>query len=608
MRRGLPGLETAIALGSAAGVGLSLAFRFAFHFSDAIVRVPLLATLALGGGPLLYTIARKMARRDLGSDLLAGLSIVVCLLLGEHLAGAIVVFMLSGGGALERLAVRRASSVLEALARRMPSVAHRKRDGNVRDVAVGEVAVGDEVVVFPHEAAPVDGTVLEGRGVMDESYLTGEPFMMSKAPGSNVLSGAVNGETALTIRAVRRAVDSRYARITRVMRETEEKRPALRRLGDRLGAFYIPLALGVAGAAWAVTGDPGRFLAVLVVATPCPLLIAIPVAIIGAVSLAAKRSIVIRDPAVLEQIETVRTIIFDKTGTLTYGRPALTGSVIAPGLDARWLLGLVAGVERYSKHPLAGAIVHAAALAGAAREEASEISETPGQGIRGKVAGHEVRITGRRGFPDLPPSESGLECVVGLDGRFAALYRFHDAPREESRPFVLHLGPRHAVARVLLVSGDRESEVAYLAREVGITEVHAGKSPEEKVAIVREETRRARTLFLGDGVNDAPALLAATVGVAFGRQSDVTAEAAGAVIMEASLQKVDEFFHIARRLRSIALQSAVGGMIRSAGGMVVAALGLLSPVAGAVSQEVIDLLAILNALRIALPPGKLSDF
>jgi heavy metal translocating P-type ATPase len=608
MSRGLPGLEAAIALGSGAGVGLSLVFRFAFHLSDAAVRAPLLATLALGGAPLLYTLVRKVARRDLGSDLLAGLSIVVCLLLGEYLAGAIVVFMMSGGGALERFAVRRASSVLEALARRMPSVAHRKRDATVEDVAVNEVRVGDAVVVFPHEAAPVDGTVLEGHGVMDESYLTGEPFMMSKAPGSDVLSGAVNGETALTIRAARLAVDSRYARITRVMRETEEKRPALRRLGDRLGAIYIPVALGVAGAAWAATGDPGRFLAVLVVATPCPLLIAIPVAIIGAVSLAAKRSIVIRDPAVLEQIDSVRTIIFDKTGTLTYGRPTLTGSLVAPGLDARWLLGVVAGVERYSKHPLAGAIVRAAQEAGAPREEATEIAEKAGEGLRGKVAGREVRITGRRGFPDLPPSESGLECVVALDGRFAALYRFHDAPREESRSFVHHLGPRHAVARVLLVSGDRESEVAYLAREVGITEVHAGKSPEEKVAIVREETKRARTLFLGDGVNDAPALLAATVGVAFGRQNDVTAEAAGAVIMEASLQRVDEFFHIARRMRSIALQSAVGGMILSTAGMVVAALGWLTPVAGAVSQEVIDLLAIANALRIALPPGKLSDF
>ncbi|HLF94554.1 MAG TPA: HAD-IC family P-type ATPase, partial [Planctomycetota bacterium] len=347
------GLETIVALGSGGGIGAHLALRFAGTLPEATVRAPLIATVFLGGAPLLYVLVRKLARREVGSDLLAGLSIVVSVVLGEYLAGAIVVFMLSGGGALERFAVRRASSVLEALAKRMPSVAHRRREGRVEDVGLEDVRVGDTVVVFPHETSPVDGTVLEGHSVMDESYLTGEPFMIAKAPGSDVLSGAVNGDAALAILALRPADDSRYARITRVMRETEQKRPALRRLGDRLGAVYVPVALAIAGAAWAATGDPRRFLAVLVVATPCPLLIAIPVAIIGAISLAAKRSIVIRDPAVLEQIESVRTIIFDKTGTLTYGRPTLTGSVTAPGVDGKDLLGLVASLERYSKHPLA---------------------------------------------------------------------------------------------------------------------------------------------------------------------------------------------------------------------------------------------------------------
>ncbi len=608
MKRALPAQEAVIALGSVLGVGLHLILRYGLKVPDPLLHAPLYAVLLLGGGPLLYGLARKMVRKDIGSDLLAGLSILVSVFLGESLAGAIVVLMLASGAASERYAVRRASSVLEALARRVPAVAHRKLDGRVEDAALDDLKVGDTIVIFPHETSPVDGVVLEGNGVMDESYLTGEPFMMAKAPGSDVLSGAVNGATALTLRASRLVVDSRYARIMRVMRETEQKRPALRRLGDRLGAIYVPVALGIAGTAWAVTGDPRRFLAVLVIATPCPLLIAIPVAIVGAVSLAARQSIVIRDPAVMEQIEAVRTIIFDKTGTLTYGRPTLTSEVLAPGVDGRRLLGLVASVEQYSKHPLAGAIVRAADQAGAIMEQASEISEKPGDGLRGRVGGREVRITGRKGFPDLPPTESGLECVVALDGRYVALYRFHDAPREESRSFVRHLGPKHAFDRVLLVSGDRESEVAYLARELGITEIHGGKSPEEKVAIVAEETKRARTLFLGDGVNDAPALLAATVGVAFGRQSDVTAEAAGAVILEASLQKVDEFFHISRRMRAIALQSAVGGMILSVSGMIVAALGLLTPVAGAVAQEAIDSLAIFNALRIALPPAKLSDF
>ena len=294
-------------------------------------QLPLILCLVFGGVPLVLGLLVKLLRREFGSDLLAGISIVTSVLLGEYLAGTLVVLMLSGGEALEAYAVRSASSVLEALARRMPSLAHRKHDGTLADVPLEEVAVGDILVVFPHEICPVDGTVVEGHGAMDESYLTGEPYLMSKAPGSAVLSGAINGETALTIRADKLAVDSRYAKIMQVMRASEQRRPRLRRLGDQLGAFYTPLAVAIALAAWAVSGDPTRFLAVLVVATPCPLLIAIPVAIIGAISLAARRGIIIKDPAVLEKIDTCRTAIFDKTGTLTYGQPQLTEVIPAPG-------------------------------------------------------------------------------------------------------------------------------------------------------------------------------------------------------------------------------------------------------------------------------------
>jgi cation transport ATPase len=355
---------------------------------------------------------------------------------------------------------------------------------------------------------------------------------------------------------------------------------------------------------------------VIIIATPCPLLIAIPVAIIGAITLAARRSIIIRDPAVMEQVESVRTIIFDKTGTLTVGAPKLAEQVPAPGVDPRELLRLVASLEQYSKHPLAGAILAQAKEEALPLETATEMSEPPGEGLRGKIAGRDVTVIGRGGLarrdPDsagaLPPAIAGLECVILLGGRFAGLYRFRDAPRSESRPFVEHLAPKHRFDRVLLVSGDRLSEVEYLAGQVGITEIHAGKKPEEKVAIVKEETAKARTLFLGDGINDAPALLAATVGVAFGQRSDVTAEAAGAVIMEASLRRVDEFFHISRRMRAIALQSALGGMTLSVIGMAFAAAGWLPPVGGALAQEAIDVLAVLNALRVMIPPRALSDF
>jgi heavy metal translocating P-type ATPase len=612
--------QTVIAGGAVAAIAAHLIWRWlAPPGSDAPVRppdLPLLVALALGGGRLVFGLLVRVARGEFGSDLLAGISIVTSVALGEYLAGTLVVLMLSGGEALEAYAVRRASSALNALARRMPSVAHHTRDGAIADVPLVDVVVGDLVIVFPHETCPVDGVVADGHGTMDESYLTGEPYLLPKAPGSAVLAGAVNGDSALTIRTERPAHDSRYAKIMLVMRESEQRRPRLRRLGDKLGAWYTPFAVAIALGAWAASGDPVRFLAVLVVATPCPLLIAIPVAIIGAVSLAARRGIVIKDPAVLETVDSCRVAIFDKTGTLTYGRPALVELVTADGFTRAEVLQLMASLERYSRHPLAGAILDAADGERLPLLEASEVAERPGKGLVGVVTGRAIRVTGRAKLdasePEvarlLPPTAGGLECVVLIDGRLAGTARFRDRPRADGREFIQHLGAKHGFARVLLVSGDRESEVRYLAEAVGITEVYAGQSPEEKVAIARRETTEANTVFVGDGINDAPALATCTVGLAFGQNSDVTAEAAGAVILDADLKRVDEFFHVSRRLRAIALQSAVGGIVLSLSGMMLAAVGLLPPVAGAILQEVIDVLAVLNALRVGFPPKALTDY
>jgi heavy metal translocating P-type ATPase len=611
--RGAP--ELYIAAISIVAIGLHLALRYGVGAAELTYQLPLWIALTVGGGPLVIHLAGKALRKQFGSDLLAGISIVTALLLGEYLAGALVVLMLSGGEAIEGFALDRASSVLHALAARLPSVAHRKVASGVEDVAVEDIRVGDELVIFPHEVAPVDGEVLVGKGVMDEAYLTGEPYLMEKAPGSAVISGAINGESALTIRATKVAEDSRYARIMRVMEEAEQNRPRIRRLGDQLGAIYTPVAVAIASIAWAASGDPVRFLAVLVIATPCPLLIAIPVAIIGAISRAARRGIIVRNPSALEQIPGVRTVILDKTGTLTYGRPSITEQVYAAPFTREEVLPLVAGIERYSKHPLADAVVRASHAAGFDLPVVHEVREQPGKGLRGLVDGRSVEVTGRDQaiatgrvqVSDLPPAVSGLECVVFLDGVYAATYRFHDAPRDESGPFVAHLGPKHGVDRVLLVSGDRESEVRYLAEQVAITAIHAGVSPEGKVDIVREETRRAKTLFLGDGINDAPAMVTATVGIAFGSNA-VTSEAASAVIVDASLARVDELLHLSTRLRRIALQSAVGGMALSVAGMLVAALGYLPPVAGALTQEVIDLVVVFNALRVSIPPRTVTDF
>jgi heavy metal translocating P-type ATPase len=606
---------------SIAAIALHLFLRFGVRTSAAFLgkpwhEIPLLVCLLCGGLPLLADLAIKMFRRDFGSDLLAGLSILTSVLLQEYLAGCLVVLMLSGGQALEDYAVRSASSVLEALAARMPSRAHRKRDEELAEVTLAEVAIGDILLVFPHEICPVDGTVVEGRGVMDESYLTGEPYMISKTPGSQVLSGAINGASALTIRADKRAHDSRYAKIMEVMRASEQRRPHLRRLADTLGALYTPVAVTIALVAWIASGEARRFLAVLVVATPCPLLIAIPVALIGSISLAARRGIIIKDPAVLEAIDTCRTAIFDKTGTLTQGRPRLEVIIPGPGFASPEVLALVASLERYSKHPLASAILEAADSDGARLIEAGSISERPGEGIEGSVGGHTVQITSRQRLlarqpsleDELPPFRGGLECVILIDDRYAATLRFRDLPRIEGATFIGHLSPRHHFDRVMLISGDRQSEVRDLAQRVGISEIYWETSPEQKVDLVRDATRGARTVFLGDGINDAPALAAATVGIAFGSNSDITAEAAGAVIMDTSLQKVDELFHISRRMRSIALESACGGIALSLMAMLVAAAGYLPPVAGAIVQEVIDIAAVANALRVAIPPRSLSDY
>ena len=603
-----------------------------------LANLPLVVMLFAGGVPLVWDLLRKLLAGTSGSDLLAGVSIVTSILLGEYLAGVLVVLMLSGGAALESRAVSRAGDVLNALAKRMPTLAHRKTASGLTDIALSSVAVGDVIIVLPHETCPVDGQVVSGRGTMDESYLTGEPYRMAKAPGSQVLSGAINGQAAMEIRTERVAGDSRYAKIMDVLKSSEERRPQLRRMADSLGALYTPLAIAIAAAAWFMSGSPTRFLAVLVVATPCPLLIAIPVAIIGAVSLAAKRGIVIRDPAILERLDTCRTAIFDKTGTLTYGTPLLTEIIPIGSLKREDILAIAASLETYSKHPLATAVVQAAAAESLTLLDVEELAEKPGQGLTGRVQKgtshseacdvhadgsqgdgsqiHHVAITSRQklmhldpqGVAALPAAAGGLECVVVVDGRTEALLRFRDSPRADGITFIRHLSPSHRLSRVMLVSGDRASEVQWLADVVGIKEVYAGISPEGKLKLVEEATTQAPTIFVGDGINDAPALAAATVGIAMGTASDVTSEAAGAVVMDSALERVDELFHIGRRLRTVALQSAVGGMAASLIGMAFAAAGYLSPAVGALVQEAIDVVAVLNALRVAWNPGSLSDY
>ena len=589
----------------------ALAVRFLLH-NPHVVNIVLCVAIAGASVPLLISLVQQVIKKNFSVDILALLSIVTALILGQYWVAAIVVLMLSGGKALESSATERANSVLRALAKRMPQTAHRV-GGVVSDVSIDSIAVDDQLVVYPHEICPVDGVVVSGQGSMDESYLTGEPFQIAKAPGTFVLSGSINGDAALTIRAMKVAIDSRYAKIVEVLHASEENRPQIQRLGDRLGSWYTPIAIAIALASWWLSGDSSRFLAVLVIATPCPLLISIPVAIIGAISVGARFGIIIKDPSILEKMETCHVLIVDKTGTLTYGKPSLTNVDCLGGMTQETALQYAASLERYSKHPLASAVLAAAEALQLPLLSVKDVSEAPGAGLFGHVEGHLVTVTGRGKLSanlaaEMPAVAPGLECVLLLDGNLAGVFHFQDEPRRESKSFLKHVGTNHSINKVILLSGDRPAEVALFAAGMGITEPHGGKTPEQKVEFVREMTAKSNTLYLGDGINDAPAMMAATAGIALGVNSDITSEAAGAVILQSSLKSVDELMHIGRRMRGIALTSAVGGMGLSLIGMGAASFGLISPIQGAIAQEVIDLLSILNSLRMILPVGSLSDF
>jgi len=437
-------------------------FMLIFHIPFLVI--PLLFPIIIGGIPLFMQIVVKLFKGNLGADSLAAISLITGIILQEYLATTLIILMLASGQTLEYYAMRKASSVLRALVARMPSIAHRKVEKHIEDIALQSIHIDDEIVIYPHETCPVDGIVIEGHGSMDESYLTGEPYQISKAPGAEVLSGAINGESLLVIRTNKISSDSRYAAIVNVLEEAEQKRPSIRRLGDQIGAVFAPIALVFAFAAWYFTGEAMRFLSVLVIATPCPLLIAIPITIISAISMAAKRAIIIKDPTVLERLPTCTTAIFDKTGTLTYGKPTLTEIKTTKKYNAETILQYVASLEQYSKHPLSSAVLKAAEQQNIILLESSNVSEKPGQGLHGIINKHKIEITSRNKLLNtmpqyavlLPPISQGLECIVLLDSEYAATLHFHDAPRAESKPFISHLAPSHQFKKIMLVSGDRE--------------------------------------------------------------------------------------------------------------------------------------------------------
>ena len=563
--------------------------------------------------PLTWSVARTLWRRDVGVDAIALVAMASALATGEYLAGAVVAVMLAGGNALEEYAAGRARRELTKLLERAPRIAHRRREGAVEEVPVDELCPGDIVVVRAGEVIPVDGIAVS-EALVDEAALTGEPLPVSYAAESELRSGSANAGEAFDVRATRLAAESTYAAIVRLVRGAETQRAPFVRLADRYAALFLPLALAIAGIAWAASGDAVRFVAVMVVATPCPLILAAPIALIAGVSRAARRGVIVKGSGVIEKLGKARTVLFDKTGTLTLGQPALERVVAFDGIGPDELLRLAASVDQLSAHVLAEALVHAAQKRGFELAAPAHVEEGRGQGIEGRVDGRSVAVGSSawlrdRGYSGAEDAARVLDTnndlgkakiLVGVDGQLAGAVVMGDSLREDAPELVERLrsvGVRH----IAVVTGDRTAAAEEVGRQLGVDRVYAEQSPEGKLDVVRslrEQRELTPVVMVGDGVNDAPALALADVGIAMGAAgATVASETADAVIMSDRIDAVVEAIQIGRRSLAIARQSMIAGIGLSLVAMAFAAAGLITPVAGALLQEAIDVAVIVNALR-----------
>jgi len=599
--------------------GIAAGAVTALYAGTQAARIVWLGALVITAAPLLVRAAAGLLRGQFAADIVAALAMITALLLREPLPGLIVALMQTGGEALERYAEGRASEAVRALEAAAPRWAHRLRDDVIEDIEAIALRPGDLVLVRPGELVPCDGIVVSGESHVDASALTGEPLSVRTLPGASLMSGSINGEGALTVRATRTSTDSRYARIVELVRSAQESKSPIQRVADRYAVWFTPLTLTVCALAYLLSHDPMRVLAVLVVATPCPLILATPVAIIGGINRAARRQIIVRDGGALERLATVDAAAFDKTGTLTHGTPHVARVVAAPGRDAADVLRLAASLELASGHLLGRAVVAHAVQQGARLRQPEAVRERAGRGITGRVGADVVTVGTRsivlevnpelaREIAALDRDAAGLHAFVVVNGQAAGVIEFADRLRE-GMPQMLAALRAHGVERTVLVSGDHAANVRDIAAQLGVRELHAELLPEQKVDILRHMTQAGhRVLMLGDGVNDAPALSTATVGIALaGHAGGITAEAADIVILIDEPARVVEAVQIAQRTLRIARQSIVVGLGLSALGMAAAALGWLPPTAGAIAQEGIDIAVIFNALRAAAPHRRLPS-
>ena len=574
--------------------------------------VLLLVGLIVTGAPIIWRTVLEARHGRWATDVVAVLAIITAVLLRQPLAGLVIVVMRSGGEALDEYASARASSALRELEDAAPRIAHRlggMSGTTVEDLPVTAIAIGDLLLVRPGEVVPCDCDVRDGHSLVDVSRLTGEPVPIEAANGTSLLSGSVNGDGVLTVLAKAPAAESQYAKIVELVRSAQVTKAPLARLADRYAVWFTPVTLLACLATYLATHDTTRVLAVLVVATPCPLILATPIAIIGGISSAARRQIIVRHGGALEALSNVDTAVFDKTGTLTIGKPVVSRVLTTGDMTETELLRLAGAVEQGSSHLLARTLVDAASALGIPLPLARHHLESPGRGLTADIDGREVTV-GARAFvlgraaydleqlATLERSEVGLRAYVAVDGRLVGVVEYEDRVRPGVRQFVAELA-RLGVERTLLLSGDHTPNVRAVGTEAGIGEARGDLLPEDKVSVVRQLAREgAHVLMVGDGTNDAPALSAAHVGIALASHGGgISAEAADVVLLADELSRVGEALAIGRRTMAIARQSIWLGLALSAIAMVVASLGFLVPTAGALLQEAIDIASITNALR-----------
>jgi heavy metal translocating P-type ATPase len=563
--------------------------------------------------PLTIDTARSLLEGDVGVDAIALVAIAGALILGEQLAGAIVALMMSGGGALEAWAAGRARRELRLLVERAPRIAHRYAGDGVEEVAVEELVPDDVVVVRAGEIVPADGVVSGADAVVDESALTGEPLPVTLPDGADVRSGSTNAGNAFEIVVARSAAESAYASIVRLVRTAESDRARFTRLADRYAAVFLPFSLAVAGIAWAASGDPTRGLAVMVVATPCPLILAAPIAFVGGLSRAAGAGVIVKGAGVLERLGTTSTVLLDKTGTITSGDPEIEHVVELGTLPARETLRLAASLDQLSAHVLAESLVRGTQERGIRLMTPTGVTEAPGRGVAGVVDGHRVTVGSSgwleaRGYESVRDHARALDdgrgagrakILVGIDGELEGVIVMADHLRPGAEA-VAHELREAGVEHVALVSGDRIEVAREVAASLGIDEVYAEQSPEDKLQVVRDLRERSQgtVVMVGDGINDAPALALADVGIAMASKgATVSSETADVVVVVDQADRIPFSVNVGRRSLRIARQSVVFGLGLSVGAMVVAAFGYLPPVWGALLQEGIDVAVILNALR-----------